>query len=49
MNLTVYFEYELVKEAKYDDENERIAEYTFVVDAYWLEDLYETHLRQLFG
>lgn len=49
VNLRVYFEYELVKEAEYDDNIERINEYTFVVDAHWLEELYETHLRQLFG
>ena len=49
MKMTIYFEYELIKEAEYDDDNERINEYIYVVDAGWLHDMYEAHFRQLFG
>ena len=49
--MRVYFEveYELTKEKIYNDENEVIREYVFVVDAAWLKDLYENHLIKMFG
>ena len=49
--MRVYFEveYELTKEKIYNDENEVVREYVFVVDAAWLKDLYESHLIKIFG
>ena len=44
MKITFNVQYELVKERVYDELNEVVQEYTFVVSAEWLSKLYYEHL-----
>ena len=48
MNFTVNVEYELTKEKVYDEGNEVIEEYTFIVPAAWLYNLYYNHIIKIF-
>lgn len=48
MQINFNVEYELIKDRVYDDEIEIVAEYTYVVPAEWLRNLYKEHLIKMF-
>ena len=48
MQITFNVQYELTKEKVYDELNEVVQEYTFVVSAEWLSKLYNEHLINMF-
>lgn len=48
MQIEFNVEYELTKEVVYDEGNEPIQEYTFIVPAEWLSQIYKDHLTKMF-
>lgn len=48
MKVTFNVEYELIKDRVYDEDIEIVAEYTYVVPAEWLRNLYTEHLINMF-
>ena len=48
MQIDFNVEYELTKEVIYDEENEPMQEYIFIVPAEWLSQMYKEHLTKMF-
>ncbi len=49
MTINIHVEYVLVNDIVYDNDNERLIDHCFVVDAEWLSHMWNRHLKKLFG